>query len=76
MIGDARVLTNRRFVEGLDINRLQFDPAAIHESYRACASAAAVYPWKLDPHVLRRLIAAPAVEAIEDEEELLAGVGV
>jgi len=70
------VLTNRRFVDGLDINRLEFDPEAIGESYRSCASAAGEYPWKLDPHVLRRLIARPTVEAIEDEEELFAGVGV
>ncbi len=76
VIGDARVLTNRRFVEGLDINRLEFDPEAIRESYRACASAAGEYPWKLDPHVLRRLIVGSTVEAIEDEEELFAGVGV
>ena len=56
VLGDVRVLTNRRFVEGLDINRLNFDPEEIREKYLACESSAEEYPWTLDPHVLRRLI--------------------
>ena len=70
-----RVLTNRRFVEGLDINRLHFDPEAIRESYRACESSMEEYPWTLDPHVLRRLIEGQSDCAVEDEAELLAAVG-
>lgn len=75
VLGDLRVLTNRRFVEGLDINRLNFDPEEIRESYRACEDSIEDYPWTLDPHVLRRLIEAQSVRAVEEDVELLAGVG-
>jgi 2-polyprenyl-6-methoxyphenol hydroxylase-like FAD-dependent oxidoreductase len=73
VLGDVRVLTNRRFVEGLDINRLRFDPEEIRESYLMCESSTETYPWTLDPHVLRRLI--EGQNYVEDDAELLAGVG-
>jgi 2-polyprenyl-6-methoxyphenol hydroxylase-like FAD-dependent oxidoreductase len=75
VLDDVRALTNRQFVEGLDINRLHFDPEEIRNSYRACEASAEEYPWTLDPHVLRRLIEGQSVRAFEDEAELLAGVG-
>jgi 2-polyprenyl-6-methoxyphenol hydroxylase-like FAD-dependent oxidoreductase len=75
VLGDARALTNRRFVEGLDINRLRFDPEEIRASFAACVDSAEEYPWTLDPHVLRRLIEGQTDLAAEDEPEMLAGVG-
>jgi hypothetical protein len=72
VLGDARALTNRRFVEGLDISRLRFDPEEMRERWRACEGSAEEYPWTLDPHVLRRLIEGQSEHAAE---ELLAGVG-
>jgi flavin-dependent dehydrogenase len=75
VLGDARALTNRRFVESLDINRLRFDPEEIRERFRACAGSAEEYPWALDPHVLRRLFEGRGERIAEDEAELLAGVG-
>jgi 2-polyprenyl-6-methoxyphenol hydroxylase-like FAD-dependent oxidoreductase len=75
VLGDARALTNRRFVEGLDINRLRFDPEEIRDSYRACMASTEEYPWTLDPHVLRRLIEGQSVGAVQEEAELFAGVG-
>jgi len=73
VLNDVRVLTNRRFVESFDINRLRFDPAEIRAAYLACQSSTETYPWTLDPHVLERLIEGQTL--IEEEAELLAGVG-
>ena len=74
VIGDTRALTNRRFVEGLDINRLRFDPEEIRASFEACEGSPEEYPWTLDPHVLRRLIEGQTDVAVaEEESELLAG---
>lgn len=70
VLGDVRVLTNRRFVEGLDITRLHFDPEAIRESYRAVANLVEEYAWTLDPHVLERLIEGQCAVADEVEELL------
>jgi hypothetical protein len=73
VLGEPRVLTNRPFVESLDITRLHFDPEAIRESYVAYQNSLEEYPWTLDPQVLRRLIDGQCT--VEDEVELLAGVG-
>ncbi len=72
VLGDVRVLTNRRFIEALDINRLRFDPEEIRESYLRCQSLPETYPWSLDPHVLRRIIEHQS--AVDDEVEMLAEV--
>lgn len=73
VLGDVRVLTNRRFVESLDINRLRFDPEEMRETWLACSSSTDTYPWTLDPHVLQRLIKEES--AVEEDLELLAGAG-
>jgi 2-polyprenyl-6-methoxyphenol hydroxylase-like FAD-dependent oxidoreductase len=75
VLGDVRVLTNRPFVEGLDLTRLHFDPEAIRERYAQCEGSAEQYPWTLDPHVLRRLIEGQSECPAAEEAELLAGVG-
>jgi 2-polyprenyl-6-methoxyphenol hydroxylase-like FAD-dependent oxidoreductase len=75
VVGDARLLTNRRFVEGLDTSRLYFDSQEIHKSWLACEDSAEEYPWTLDPHVLRRLIEGPSDCIGEDKPELLSAVG-
>ncbi len=74
VLGDVRALTNRLFVERLDIERLRFDPEEIRETWRACQGSAEEYPWMLDPHVLTRLVEGQGERAAEDEE-FLAGVG-
>jgi 2-polyprenyl-6-methoxyphenol hydroxylase-like FAD-dependent oxidoreductase len=75
VLGDMRALTNRRFVEGLDINRLRFDPEEIRAGFAACEGSTEEYPWTLDPHVPRRLIEGQGDPVTEDESEVLAGVG-
>jgi len=74
VLGDVRVLTNRRFVEGLDITRLHFDPEAIRESYLAVANSAEEYAWTLDSHVLQRLIEGQC-EVVDEVEELVEVAG-
>jgi len=74
VLGDVRVLTNRRFVEGLDITRLHFDPEAIRESYLAVANSVEEYAWTLDSHVLQRLIEGQC-EVVEEVEELVEVAG-
>jgi 2-polyprenyl-6-methoxyphenol hydroxylase-like FAD-dependent oxidoreductase len=59
VLSDERVLTNRAFVESIDIQRYRFDPDAMRESYARCADAAAVYEWSFDPHALARFAAEP-----------------
>ena len=73
VLGDVRVLKNRRFVESLDITRLHFDPEAIRASYVNFESLSEEYQWTLDPDVLQHLIEGQAI--VEDDAELLAGVG-
>jgi hypothetical protein len=75
VLGDDRALINRPFVEGFDLTRLRFDPAEMRERYAACEGSAETYTWSFDPRVLRRFVEEPSVDAIEDEAELLAGVG-
>jgi hypothetical protein len=74
VLGDVRALTNRQFIERLDINRLRFDPDEIRDCYRACEESLEKYPWTLDPHVLRHLVEGQSVR-VEDDAEVLAGVG-
>jgi 2-polyprenyl-6-methoxyphenol hydroxylase-like FAD-dependent oxidoreductase len=59
VLSDERVLTNRAFVESIDIQRYRFDPDAMRESYAGCADAAAVYEWSFDPYVLAKIAAEP-----------------
>jgi 2-polyprenyl-6-methoxyphenol hydroxylase-like FAD-dependent oxidoreductase len=75
VLGDVRVLTNRRFVENLDINRLHFDPEDLLRTYLRSQDSIEEYPWTLDPHVLRRLIEAQNAGPVENEVEQFLEVG-
>jgi 2-polyprenyl-6-methoxyphenol hydroxylase-like FAD-dependent oxidoreductase len=79
--GDPRALS-REFVEGIDLRRLVFDPAAMAAGTAGIArvaGAAAPYPWRLQPASMepfrqaRR--AAPEPTAAESEVATLAGAG-
>ena len=54
VLEDARALTNRNFVEGIDLNRFRFDPAEMRERFAACEDSAGQYEWSFDPTVLTR----------------------
>jgi 2-polyprenyl-6-methoxyphenol hydroxylase-like FAD-dependent oxidoreductase len=55
VLEDERVLTDRAYVGGLDLNNFRFDPEEMRERYAACAGTAGTYEWRFDPSVLRRL---------------------
>jgi len=55
VLEDEAVLTDRAFVEGLDLDNFRFDPGEMRERYAARAGSAGTYAWRFDPTVLRRL---------------------
>ncbi|HEX8634181.1 MAG TPA: hypothetical protein VF703_08535 [Pyrinomonadaceae bacterium] len=54
VLGDERALTNRTFVEGIELDRLSFDPEQIRERYAACEGDDDLYEWSFDPRSLQR----------------------
>lgn len=78
VLDDRKVLTNRKFVEGLDIAGLVFDPQAMRRRWAACAGHDDLYHWSFDPFVMDRfrtpaLAAEP--EAGAERSELLEVAG-
>jgi flavin-dependent dehydrogenase len=69
VLADERVLTNRAFVEGIDLQNLRFDPGAMYDRYTPCAAVPEPYAWSFDPFVLGHLqtephtVPAPSVAA-------------
>ncbi len=54
VLDEKRVLTNRSFIEGLDIQTLEFDPEEMRRRYAACIDDEEMYPWPFDPYVMDR----------------------
>lgn len=52
VLADGRVLTNRPFIERLDLRKLHFDPERMREHYARYARASERYEWTFDPCVL------------------------
>jgi flavin-dependent dehydrogenase len=75
VLGDERVLVNRSFVDGIDLNRLRFDPVEMRDRYALYKGSAEMYAWSFDPKVLQCFVEEECAEAIADDMELLAGVG-
>ena len=69
VLADERVLTNRAFVEGIDLQNIRFDPGALYDRYIPCAEVTESYAWSFDPFVLGHLqtephtVPAPSVAA-------------
>jgi flavin-dependent dehydrogenase len=59
VLADERVLTNRAFVEGIDVQNVRFDPGAMAERYAQCTGVTEPYAWSFDPSVLGYLQTAP-----------------
>ncbi|MEK6279427.1 MAG: hypothetical protein AABN95_03660 [Acidobacteriota bacterium] len=75
VLGENRALVNRPFVEGIDLNRLRFDPAELRDRYAACEDSSETYEWSFDPCVLRGFVDEASPVEDEVEAELFAGVG-
>jgi len=54
VLDDKRVRTNRRFVEEIDIQTLDFDPQEMRRRWDACSSDEELYAWPFDAEVLDR----------------------
>lgn len=65
VVGEERALRNRRFIESLDLERLEFDPDAMRARYAMYADCTDEYPWSCDPSVLDRF-RAPAAAVMKD----------
>ena len=50
-IDQPAALTDRAFVESLDLETMVFDPPALAERYRALADTKGRYEWPFDPHL-------------------------
>ena len=54
VVSDERVLTNRDYIEGIDLQHLRFDPEELVDGYERCDDSAAPYQWSFDPFVMEQ----------------------
>jgi len=55
VLEDPRAATNAAFIRGIDINNLQFDPAAMAESLEAaCRETSETYTWRFEVPCMAR----------------------
>jgi 2-polyprenyl-6-methoxyphenol hydroxylase-like FAD-dependent oxidoreductase len=59
VLSDEGVLTNRSFIESIDLQDFRFDPAEMHERYAPYTDSAEPYAWSFDPFVLRQFRTEP-----------------
>ncbi len=52
VLSDERLLTNRPFIESIDLQHFRFDPEEMHDHYSQYANEAELYEWPFDPFVL------------------------
>jgi len=54
VLADERLLTNRAFVERIDLHQFRFDLDEMRDRYAQCADATELYAWSFDPRVFDR----------------------
>jgi 2-polyprenyl-6-methoxyphenol hydroxylase-like FAD-dependent oxidoreductase len=59
VLADERVLTNRSFIESIDLQNFRFDPDEMHDRYAPYADAAEPYEWPFDPFALSQFRTEP-----------------
>ena len=60
--GAPEAVQRRAFVEGIDMNALRFDPAAMQAHWEATRHDKRRYRWKLDPEVMAAFVPPAAAE--------------
>lgn len=65
VLDDPRALTDRAFVEGLDLDALRFEPDAWRAALERVADSRGDYPWSFDPHVMAPLRTPTRPEPVE-----------
>lgn len=71
VLEDESILSNRAFIEEIELNNLRFDVDEMQSRYERCANSTNSYVWNLNPHALRqfRTEAATGQRAGEFTEE-------
>jgi flavin-dependent dehydrogenase len=62
---DERVLTNRLFIESIDLQDFRFDPDEMHDRYAQYADSAEPYEWSFDPFTLGQFHTEPRTALAE-----------
>jgi flavin-dependent dehydrogenase len=79
VLDDGGVVTNRSFVESLDLENFRFDEGEMRCRYAAHAGASEQYAWAFDPTVLKRFRTGPRAAGllvpVAEEVAVLAGQG-
>jgi flavin-dependent dehydrogenase len=65
VLADEGVLTNRAFIESIDLQNLRFDPGALYDRYTHCADATELYAWSFNPFVLGQFCTEPCTAGLE-----------
>jgi 2-polyprenyl-6-methoxyphenol hydroxylase-like FAD-dependent oxidoreductase len=65
--GDRRALSSE-FVNGIDLRRVEFDPAEMAARVVACGASAGEHPWRLHPASLARFRQEPKAEAVAAQQ--------
>jgi 2-polyprenyl-6-methoxyphenol hydroxylase-like FAD-dependent oxidoreductase len=65
--GDRRALSSE-FVNGIDLRRVEFDPAEMAARVVACGASAGEHPWRLQPASLARFRQEPKAEAVAAQQ--------
>jgi hypothetical protein len=64
VLRDEHLLTNRSFIESIDLQDFHFDPDEIRHRYAKCSASIGLYSWSFDPRVLSQFRAEePAADA-------------
>ena len=70
VLREKKALTNRSFVESIDLNNLRFAPEQMRDHYAKHAESIGTYEWSFDSTVLERFHTKPHEDPIENEVEL------
>jgi 2-polyprenyl-6-methoxyphenol hydroxylase-like FAD-dependent oxidoreductase len=65
VLSDERVLTNRSFIESIDIQDFHFDPDEMHEYYAHYVDLVEQYEWSFNPFVLSQFRTEPRTDLAE-----------
>jgi len=68
VLDDPRAVTNAAFIRGIDVNDLQFDPAAMAERLEAaCRETSETYAWRFDIPCMARFKTERLAQPVEME---------
>lgn len=65
LLNDKSIMTNRSFIEGLDLENLTFDLDALEQHYHSCVEGVQDYEWSFDQDALE-VFRSTSVGQIED----------